>query len=927
MMKPRRRRSYKPVFELLETRDLPSSSPVWSGFGRDAQHAAQSAVASQSLDTIHWSTLVDTNRQYSGNDLLIHYGEPMVTAANTILVPVKTTDPGGNTVFQVEAHRGSDGGLLWTQLTDYTLPSAGWTPSFQPTLTPSNRLYYQGIGGQIYYSDGIDQSGATRTGTYVFYGQSNYNQDTTDYNNNLKICTPITSDANGNIYFGFQVNGFTPLGLSSGIARIDASGNGSYVAASTAANDSSIACMQFNSAPALSNDGKTLYVAVNSGDGGFGYVLALDSTTLATQSRVKPLDPASGSAAALFNISTASPMVGPDGDVYFGVIENPFPANNDRGWLDHFSGDLKTTKTPGAFGWDDTPSLVPTSMIPGYTGSSTYLLMTKYNNYAGINTGDGQNKIAILDPNATETDPVTGATVMKEVRTILGPTPDKNHPGGVREWCINTAVVDPATDSVLANSEDGTIYRWRLDSNTFTQSVVLTTGVGEAYTPTLIGADGTVYAINNGTLFAVGATQISGTIYNDVNGNGSKDAGEPGLPGWTVFLDTNNNGKLDPGEVSTTTDANGYYTFANLTDGTYHVREVTQSGWVQTTANQDVTISATQRLAMVNYGNSQLVSVTGTVYNDQNDNHTQDTGEPGIAKATINLDGLAAAKTDANGKYTITGVRPGTHTVSEVLPSRYILTSPAGNAISITAQSGTNIPGQNFVNALPTVTGDNGRGGYRETGRNWTTLAQGFKGTSRTHAASSTPGNFAVWTLTLPGGLPSSKYEFFVSYVIAADRDPSATYTLFDGTVSLGVVSVDQTVAPADGIYQGVTWKSLGKFNITHGQARIRLDVSSRGSVDADGALLIPAGAATSPGFAAIGSDATLVSVARILVASDNATNNISNPSQPAHAPTLRAPLPPNSTFGGQAHSSRAIDAVFSVHAARLTRGSYDVFN
>ena len=52
----------------------------------DAQHMAHSAVPSQSLDAIHWSMLVDTNRQYSGNELLIHYGSPIVTAANTILV-------------------------------------------------------------------------------------------------------------------------------------------------------------------------------------------------------------------------------------------------------------------------------------------------------------------------------------------------------------------------------------------------------------------------------------------------------------------------------------------------------------------------------------------------------------------------------------------------------------------------------------------------------------------------------------------------------------------------------------------------------------------------------------------------------------------------------------------------------------------------
>ncbi len=172
----------------------------------------------------------------------------------------------------------------------------------------------------------------------------------------------------------------------------------------------------------------------------------------------------------------------------------------------HFSGDLTRTKTPGLFGWDDTASIVPASMVPSYHGSSKYLIMTKYNDYAGSG-GSGVNKIAILDPNATQKDAASGVTVMKEVLTIAGVTPDKdfpNVPGAVREWCINDAVVDPATDSILAGSEDGRLYRWDLKSNTFTESITLTPGVGEAYTPTLIGPDGTVYAINDATLFAVG---------------------------------------------------------------------------------------------------------------------------------------------------------------------------------------------------------------------------------------------------------------------------------------------------------------------------------------------------------------------------------------------------------------------------------------
>jgi hypothetical protein len=48
------------------------------------------------------------------------------------------------------------------------------------------------------------------------------------------------------------------------------------------------------------------------------------------------------------------------------------------------------------------------------------------------------------------------------------------------------------------------VYRWNLVSGTLTQAVTLTSGLGEAYTPTMIGVNGFVYAVNNATLFAVG---------------------------------------------------------------------------------------------------------------------------------------------------------------------------------------------------------------------------------------------------------------------------------------------------------------------------------------------------------------------------------------------------------------------------------------
>jgi hypothetical protein len=314
------------------------------------------------------------------------------------------------------------------------------------------------------------------------------------------INTPITSDSSGNLFFGFQVIGAVPLPLDSGIARISSSGTGTWIAAAVAANDPSITKVVHNCTPALSLDGSTVYVAVSNGSA--GYLVALDSTTLTPKASVALTDPKSGSDSSLADDGSASPTVGPDGDVYFGVLENPFPENNDRGWLLHFNGTLSQSKIPGAFGWDYTAAVVPSSLVSSYHGTSTYLLMSKYNNYANLG-GNGQNKIAVLDPNAAETDPVTGATVMQEVLTILGPTQNPSLPG-VKEWCINSAAVDQVTKAVMANSEDGKLYRWDLTSNTLSQTVTLTSGLGEAYTPTVIGVDGTVYAINNAILFAVG---------------------------------------------------------------------------------------------------------------------------------------------------------------------------------------------------------------------------------------------------------------------------------------------------------------------------------------------------------------------------------------------------------------------------------------
>ena len=465
----------------------PAAQAQWNGYAGDPQHSALSSVASLPLNGIRWSTPVDENPP--AGTILIHYGTPVITAANTVVVPVRANTGG----YCIDAHNGSDGSLLWETMTDYvnTPSTGGWEPSLSPTLTPSGSLYYQGIGGSVWRVDDPN-SGVVAPVRLSFL--ADYAAHKADYDSTVFINTPITSDSAGNIYFGYEATAGAPGGLTSGIARIAANGTGTYTSANTASGVLGASNLRLgtNSAPALSLNGSTLYVAVH---GNGNYLLAMDASTLAPQAHT-------ALNGVIDDASTASPTVGPDGHVYFGVLYG----YHYRGTLEHFTGDLTQSLMAASFGWDDTASIVPATMVPSYHGTSSYLLMAKYNDYKE-GGGTGINKLAILDPNATQFDPFAGHDVMREVLTIAGVTPDPNLPY-VREWCINTAAVDPATDSVLVNSEDGILYRWNLATNTFTESMELqSTGTAEAYTPTAIGPDGTVYAINKATLFAIGVPE------------------------------------------------------------------------------------------------------------------------------------------------------------------------------------------------------------------------------------------------------------------------------------------------------------------------------------------------------------------------------------------------------------------------------------
>ncbi len=92
-------------------------------------------------------------------------------------------------------------------------------------------------------------------------------------------------------------------------------------------------------------------------------------------------------------------------------------------------------------------------------------------------------------------------------------------------------------------------------------------------------------------------SSISGLLWNDVDGNGTFDAGEERLVGRTVFLDENNNRILDESERFVTTSADdpsttefneaGIYLFDDVIAGPHTVAQVLPLGWRQTTPGPD----------------------------------------------------------------------------------------------------------------------------------------------------------------------------------------------------------------------------------------------------------------------------------------------------------------------------------------------------
>jgi hypothetical protein len=225
-------------------------------------------------------------------------------------------------------------------------------------------------------------------------------------------------------------------------------------------------------------------------------------------------------------------------------------------------------------------------------------------------------------------------------------------------------------------------------------------------------------ALTSACVSATLPAQICGSKFNDMNGNGVWDKGEPGLSGWQIVAQ-NQQGNA----FSVTTGQNGEYCVA-VPAGVYTVAEIQQAPWVQTFPAQpgthSVTVQAGATVNNINFGNRlPNGSIRGIKFWDMNGNGVRDqivggstleplldgfqfslySGNPSNP-LTWNLVAGPVTITNANAGYQFTNIPPGSYFIREVAKPGWTQTFPSQNngAHVITLTAGQHVKGLDFGN-------------------------------------------------------------------------------------------------------------------------------------------------------------------------------------------------------------------------------------
>jgi hypothetical protein len=165
---------------------------------------------------------------------------------------------------------------------------------------------------------------------------------------------------------------------------------------------------------------------------------------------------------------------------------------------------------------------------------------------------------------------------------------------------------------------------------------------------------------------------VSGLAFDDSNRTGTYQAGDTVFPNIAVTL-------TGPVTLSTVTNGNGDYSFANLQPGTYTVTFTNPPEHTNTTPlSQTFTLSTNYTL---NFGTVGIYTVSGETYIDTQGNGVFSTSDTPYVGATVNLldsagDPFETTTTDTNGKYSFPNVYEGTYKISITMPTGYGATTP-----------------------------------------------------------------------------------------------------------------------------------------------------------------------------------------------------------------------------------------------------------
>ena len=221
--------------------------------------------------------------------------------------------------------------------------------------------------------------------------------------------------------------------------------------------------------------------------------------------------------------------------------------------------------------------------------------------------------------------------------------------------------------------------------------------------------------------FGLRGTGSSGdTIFYDLDGDGTQDAGEPGMVGVTVRIDVDLDGAGGPDFTATTTsDQNGNYAFGNLPAGS-HTIIVTPPGGSNPTSDLDgvggpdsqhsFTLAAGGTNNGEDFGFLGTGSIGDTIYWDVDNDGSQDAGEAGLFNVAVRLDidfdqdgfvdHALNTTTDNSGDYGFSQLVAGDYTVVVTQPAGVTQTDdPDGgndNRGSLTLAAGEANTAQNF---------------------------------------------------------------------------------------------------------------------------------------------------------------------------------------------------------------------------------------